>query len=182
MNEQFDFIKIITSRLEEANIPYMMTGSMAMAIYAIPRMTRDIDIVLEIKISDIDKFVNLFKDDCYIDENSVKDAIFSHGMFNIIHNEWILKADFIVRKNNEYRENEFLRRRKIDLDEKEIYIVSPEDLILSKLLWDKQLSSEMQLRDVKMIIAGSEKLDWLYLEKWAKEIQVYEKLIMIRKL
>ena len=49
MDEQFEFVKQIAARLEAADIPYMMTGSMAMAIYSVPRMTRDIDLVIEIK-------------------------------------------------------------------------------------------------------------------------------------
>ena len=46
MNEQLEFVKQIASRLDSAGIAYMLTGSMALAIYAVPRMTRDIDLVI----------------------------------------------------------------------------------------------------------------------------------------
>ena len=55
----------------------------------------------------------LFSDDFYIDIESVKVAIRDKQMFNIIHNEAIIKVDFIIRKDIEYRKIEFERRRSI---------------------------------------------------------------------
>jgi predicted nucleotidyltransferase len=49
-----------------------------------------------------------------------------------------------------------------------VYFVSPEDLILVKLKWHKTSSSERQLEDVESVIKIQKKLDWKYLEKWAK--------------
>ncbi len=34
----------VVNRLEESNIPYMLSGSVAMGIYTLPRMTMDIDL------------------------------------------------------------------------------------------------------------------------------------------
>ena len=81
----------------------MMTGSMALAFYSTPRMTRNIDIILQVSYADIGKIVALFKKDFYIDENSVRQAVRDQSMFNIIHNESVLKVDFIIRKDEEYR-------------------------------------------------------------------------------
>ncbi len=103
MDDQLEFVKLIASRLDSVGIAYMMTGSMSMAIYSIPRMTRDIDLVVELEPVDVDKIVKLFSDDCYIDRDSVRQAVNAHSMFNIIHNEWVVKADFIIKKNEEYR-------------------------------------------------------------------------------
>ncbi len=167
MNEQIEFLKLIASRLEAAGIPYMMTGSMAMAIYAIPRMTRDIDIVLEIYKKDICSIVSLFQDDCYVDADTINEAISNRSMFNIIHNGWIVKADFIIRKEEEYRKREFERRRKVDLEGLEIYLVTPEDLILSKLVWSEGGISGLQLNDVRQIVSSVKELDWEYMKKWA---------------
>lgn len=167
MDEQLEFVKLIASRLDSVGIPYMMTGSMAMAVYSIPRMTRDIDLVVEVEPVDVDKMVNLFSEDCYIDRDSVRQAVDAHSMFNIIHNEWVVKADFIVRKNEEYRREEFSRRQKIVIEDMTIFVVSVEDLILSKLIWGKQSQSDLQLGDVCQMISTVSKLDWKYMKKWA---------------
>lgn len=62
MDEQLEFLKLIAARLGSADIAYMLTGSMAMAVYSIPRMTRDIDLVVEIQPKDIGRIVQLFSE------------------------------------------------------------------------------------------------------------------------
>ena len=167
MDEQLEFVKLIASRLDSVDIPYMMTGSMAMAVYSVPRMTRDVDLVVEIKPVDVDKIVDLFSEDCYIDRDSVRQAVDAHSMFNIIHNQWVVKADLIIRKNEEYRREEFARRQKIVIGDMTISVVSAEDLILSKLVWGKKSQSELQLLDVRQMISVVSELDWKYMRKWA---------------
>jgi hypothetical protein len=172
MDEQLEFLKLIASRLDSIGIPYMMTGSMAMAVYSIPRMTRDIDLVIEIEPEDIEKIFNLFSEDCYIDRESVRQAVQTHSMFNIIHNQWVIKADFIIRKNEAYRREEFSRRRKLAIEESTIFIVSVEDLILSKLVWGKLSQSDLQLGDVRLMVSTVSELDWNYMDKWADALGV----------
>ncbi|MDP3297491.1 MAG: hypothetical protein Q8N09_07880, partial [Thermodesulfovibrionia bacterium] len=129
MSEEIDVLKTVIGRLDEAKIPYMITGSIAGNFYSIPRMTRDIDMIAEINLSDTKKIYELFKDDFFIDEEQVTAAVKEQEMFNIIHNEAIVKVDFIVRKNSEYRRLEFSRRKYFDFEGMKIAIVSPEDLI-----------------------------------------------------
>ena len=180
MDEQLEFVKLVVSRLESAGIPYMMTGSMAMSIYAVPRMTRDVDFVIECTPDDASRIAEVFQVDCYIDEASVRTAARERSTFNVIHNEWITKADFIVRKDEEYRKVEFGRRQSIDIGGVNVFVVKPEDLILSKLSWSMNGSSELQLRDAASICAGTAKLDWQYLTKWAAILGVAGLLERVR--
>lgn len=174
MTEEIELIKLIANRLESAKIEYMMTGSMAQALYSTPRMTRDIDIVIQIYPADIDNFVNLFKNDFYIEKGSVRRAIAMSGMFNIIHTETVIKVDMIVRKNEDYRLEEFTRKRKIDIAGTQVWVVAPEDLILSKLLWVKQSQSELQAGDVRQMLMNWKNLDMEYIAKWSKALGVIE--------
>ena len=180
MNEELALLKDVVQRLDKAGIEYMMTGSMAMALYSTPRMTRDIDIIIQVTYADVGKIVNLFKGDFYIDESSIRQAIRDSGMFNIIHNESVFKVDFIIRKNEEYRIKEFLRRKKIDIDGSQVSIVSPEDLILSKLVWAKTAQSELQLRDVQRMMA-IKNIDKEYLSLWSKRLEVEELLKKVQE-
>lgn len=175
---EIDILKLICQRLEANNIPYMLTGSLAANFYATPRMTRDIDIVLEIFELDVSKFFHVFQADFYINEASILDAIKHQSMFNIIHNETIFKVDFVIRKKSSYRAEEFQRRRRMELDGIPIWIVALEDLIISKLLWAKDSMSDFQLRDVKNLLTSAKNLDKEYVEKWIQTLGlkcVYEK-------
>lgn len=176
MDEQLEFLRLIAARLDGARIPYMVTGSLALSVWAVPRMTRDIDVVVEAEPADAQRLIGLFADDCVIDRDAVKDAIARRGMFNIIHTEWIVKADIIVLKDAAYRKLELDRRRWVDVGGTAIAFVSPEDLILSKLVWGKDSHSELQGRDVRQLVESVENLDWDYLRAWAGELGVRDVL------
>lgn len=180
-SEQLEFLELIAARLEAAKIAYMMTGSMAMTFYSVPRMTRDVDIVIECSSSDLDVLVSLFATDCYVERTEVRDAIANGSMFNIVHNEWLVKADFIPRKNEEYRRVEFSRRRRIRVQGGTVWVVAPEDLILSKLHWAKGTNSEMQQRDVQALVHAVQPLDWGYMKMWAAKLDISDELERARR-
>lgn len=174
MAEELEILKTVCQRLEETGIPYMITGSMAANFYAVPRMTRDVDIVIEIQKEDTPRMVKAFQDDFYVDKDSVAEAIDRRGMFNIIHNEYVFKVDFIIRKESAYRELEFQRKRRVEVEGISLWVVTREDLILSKLFWAKDSFSELQLGDVKNLLSNLKDLDRSYLEKWVSGLGLEE--------
>lgn len=83
-----------------------------------------------------------------------------------------IKVDLIVRKGSEYRQVEFARRREVTMAGVKTWIVSREDLILSKLVWAADSNSELQLRDVRSLL--DDNVDRKYLEQWAGRLGVAE--------
>ncbi len=77
MSGEVDILRFVCQKLEEADIPYMLTGSWAANFYAVPRMTRDIDFVIEILNPKVDRFFNFFQTDFYVDKESIEDLIVS---------------------------------------------------------------------------------------------------------
>ncbi|HVS21687.1 MAG TPA: hypothetical protein VHD88_07550 [Pyrinomonadaceae bacterium] len=174
MLSEFDILRDVASRLERAEIPYMLTGSVAMNYYSQPRMTRDIDLVLSLHANDGDTIVALFENDYYVDRVAVARAIANESLFNLIHNDAIIKVDCIIRKNSEYRRVEFERRRQVVIQHSKVSIVTKEDLIISKLFWARDSHSEFQLRDVKNLLASG--YDAEYLERWIRNLSLDELL------
>jgi hypothetical protein len=174
MSEELDVLGDIARRLAAAGIPYMVTGSMAANFYAVPRMTRDIDVVIELSVRDVDRLVRLFESDFYVDRDMIQTAVRGQGMFNLIHTRLLVKVDFVVRKDSPYRIEEFSRRRRVSLKGDEVFLVAPEDLILSKLDWAKDTRSEVQLADVRGLLANVEGLDREYLARWANRLGIDE--------
>ena len=174
MTAELEVLQDAAARLERAGISYMLTGSIALSYYAQPRMTRDIDLVAELSGRDAKSVAALFAPDYYASEADIAGAIAGGGMFNVLHLVKLVKLDFIVRKDTPYRRHEFGRRRRVRMPGFEAWIVSREDLILSKLAWAKDSGSEMQLRDVQALLAGG--ADRTYLERWAEELSITELL------
>jgi hypothetical protein len=180
VSEQLDVLKLVTERLQRADIAYMISGSIALNYYAQPRLTRDIDIVVALRREDAERVINLFAEDFYIDADAVRNAIAQLGMFNIIHYDHVVKVDFIVRKDTPYRQEEFARRSAVEIDGATMWLVTAEDLLLSKLVWAAESHSEMQLQDVRNLIKSVADLDWTYIERWADALTVGEVLREVR--
>ena len=177
MSEELEVLKIVTRRLREAGINYMISGSIAVNYYTIPRMTRDIDVVIELKQGDIDKFVGLFEDDFYINRETVANEVSREGMFNLIYNQYVFKIDFIIKKSSEYQQGAFSRRKQVLIEQSPMWFVSAEDLVISKLVWAKDSHSEMQLKDIRNLIETVDNLDLKYIDNWVREFgleQIYK--------
>ena len=170
MSDELDVLKLVAARLEAAGISYMITGSMAANFYTTPRMTRDIDLVIELSERDVERVTGLFQDEYYIDRDMVQRAVQSQSMFNMIHNALVVKVDCVVRKDTEYRREEFARRRPVTIAGQQVYIVAPEDLILSKLDWAKESRSQLQLDDVRNLLKSGQALDTAYLNRWVERL------------
>jgi len=174
MQSELDILRDITKKFDEAGFDYMLTGSTALNYYAEPRMTRDIDVVVALDPKDADLVVALFENDYYVPRNALVRALANQTIFNIIHAESVFKVDCIIRKDTEYRRTEFQRRQRVEVDGIEIWIVSKEDLIISKLLWAQDSHSDFQLRDVRNLLKTG--YDAGYLESWTRKLLLDELL------
>ena len=181
MHDELTVLKLVVATFDDAGIAYMVTGSVAVSLYAEPRMTRDVDLVVELRPADAARIVELFADEFNCDIDRIRDAIARQSMFNLIHTSAVVKIDVIVRKHTPYRDEEFARRRVVDIDGVRMWVVSPEDLILSKLDWARTSRSELQLRDVKNVVAAQSSLDWPYIDGWAGRLGVSDLLNEVRR-
>lgn len=181
---QRDILMRIVELLEEYEIPYLLTGSFAVSYYGFPRATHDIDFVIEIHPPGKQKMLLLLQrlgQGFYYDENMVVRAIERSGQFDVVHGDSGVKIDFWVRKPDEFERNKFKRERTITIGKMTIAAVSAEDLILTKLLWCKEVRSERHLRDCAGIIATQrEELDWAYLNRWAEKLKLVEFLAEVK--
>ncbi|HEX7858855.1 MAG TPA: hypothetical protein VF773_00870 [Verrucomicrobiae bacterium] len=168
MLNEIDITRDVAQRFESAGIPYMLTGSMAMNFYAQPRMTRDVDFVVKIAAVDVPTVLQVFQNDYYISPEAVRSSVIHRSLFNAIHNESVIKVDCVIQKDSPYRRLEFERRRQVEVKSDLIWIVSKEDLIVSKLFWANDSNSELQQRDVKNLVATG--CDYAYIDKWAAEL------------
>lgn len=179
MTDELEVLGIVSDRLREARVPFMLTGSFAMAYYGRPRMTRDLDLVVAMDESHVASVVSTLSPDFYIDADSVRSAVVTQRLFNLMHLASGIKIDLIVRKSSEYRQLEFERRRRVQIGNVATWIVSREDLILSKLVWALDSGSELQRRDVKALL--DESMDHAYLKHWATHLGIAESLEEIAK-
>lgn len=166
-------LKIVCTRLDDALIPYMISGSTAANLYAQPRATNDVDIVIQIEQKRSDELLNLFRKDFYVSKEAVDDAFGNIGMLNIIHQPSVIKFDLIILKMDDFSRNAFGRRKQETLEGKEFWFIALEDLVLQKLVWHKEGGSELQKEDVRrLILANRKQLDVEYCREWAGRLHI----------
>ena len=149
----------------------MLSGGVAMSAYTLPRFTRDIDFVVHLQKNDIAALLKNFNSGYYIDEDAINEAIKKESMFNIIDFASGYKADFVILKNEPFSKIEFSRREKLHLFGMDIYIVSDEDLLISKIIWIQSTQSNFLKEDIQLL-SKAENLDWNYIREWIKELKL----------
>ena len=170
------FLRQIILVLEEAEIPYMLTGSLAAAYYAIPRATQDIDLVVKVSSEQLPRLVDQISSaGFYVSMAAAKEASAQEGQFNAIDPDSGWKVDFIFRKSRPFSRSEFERRTRATALGIDLVMVTKEDLVVAKLEWAKKGESELQIRDVRAILgtAGPE-FDWDYVRRWVSELGLGE--------
>jgi len=158
----------IAKILEKLDIPYLVTGGFAVAVLAKPRYTADIDIVIELipkKVPELARELLSIDKGVYISEEAMRDALEDKEEFNFIHPQTGLKVDFWIKR---YPFEKFEKAIIKIIDGQNVNFISPEDLILSKLIWYKESKSSRHLEDIKSILEIS-KVNLNYIKKWAEE-------------
>lgn len=175
---QGEFFAYVIDVLEGLNIPYMVTGSIASMAYGEPRLTIDMDIVINLSTEMAERFCGKFEigKDFYVHLDSVLEAIRQRGHFNIIHVPSGSKVDFYQLKEDQLSQEMFKRKHKEAFDEKRMAsFSSPEDVIINKLIFYNEGKSEKHLRDIRgMLQVSGDKLDISYLGKRLEELGLHQ--------
>jgi hypothetical protein len=175
-----EFLKMILYVLEKAGIDYMVGGAVAVWPWGEPRSTQDIDIVIHLGIEQIDALSKeLEKAEIYLPPDIILENLNeTRGDLpvNAIHGASGYKAEmFLIREDDELRKTAFERRVKVDFGSEigEVFIHSPEDLIIYKMLYYSLSQQTKHIRDIGSIIkTRGDELDYDYIQKWAIEKQL----------
>ncbi|HPC94250.1 MAG TPA: hypothetical protein PLU87_04845 [Sedimentisphaerales bacterium] len=139
-------------------IPYAIGGSIASSVYGTVRFTRDADIAVLPFAAAADRFYAMLKDEFYVSEEAMQQALSCCGSFNIIHFETAFKIDLFLLGPSEFEQQLLVRSRVVRLGEtpeSDLCFVSPEDVILLKLrrLNESDAFDESQWEDILGVLA-----------------------------
>jgi hypothetical protein len=175
--EQPDLLRLTIEVLESQGIAYLLVGSLASGVYGEPRLTHDIDLVVEIGPDQVDSLCAAFNpDEFYVSAPAARRAASRGGQFNVIHPASGNKIDFMIARKDPWGRSQFARRRReLVLPGREGYVAAPEDVILGKLWYYREGGSEKHLRDIAaMLQVSGELIDNAYLADWAKRLDLTE--------
>lgn len=172
------FLKLVIEALETAEVEYLIGGAIAEWAWGEPRATQDLDFVINLPIESINRLSKeLEKRDMLVPAEIILDTVLEDRAdipINAIHIHSGLKADlYPMRSGDELRLGAFQRRQRVDYGPPigEVYIHSPEDLILYKLIYVGISRQSKHSRDIAAILrARKDELDFKYIEKWVTQL------------
>jgi hypothetical protein len=159
-----DLYLIFLKPLNRLNIPYMVTGSTAAMIYGMPRVTHDIDLVVQLQLTNINSLRNQFPEErFYIPPEEILRIEINRrhrGQFNIIDQETGFKADIYLSGQDKLHSWAFTRKIQYTVENELIWIAPLEYIILRKLEYYKEGGSNKHLEDIRnMIEVSGTKID-----------------------
>jgi hypothetical protein len=169
----------VVDALEDLGVPYYLGGSVASSLHGVARTTLDVDVIADIRGKHVTRFVSALGGDYYVSEPMIRDAILHRSSFNVIHLSTAFKVDVFVPKDREFDQAAFDRIRRDRLGDpqstREIFVASPEDVVLNKLEWYRKGCevSERQWNDALGVLqVQAQAIDFEYLRKWAAVLNI----------
>jgi len=160
--------------LNRAGIRYVVSGSVAAIFYGEPRLTHDVDFVVFLNATDIQKLLEVFSGkDFYLPPKETivtETARENHGHFNLIHLDTGFKADMYPTGRDELNAWAFRGKRAVEFEGERVMLASPEYVIVRKLEYYREGHAEKHLRDIRAMLAVSgEQLDHPALNEWIQQ-------------
>lgn len=172
------FLKLILDALKASKVEYLIGGAIAEWAWGEPRATQDLDIVINLPVKAIGKFSKeLEKRNMLVPADIILDTMMEDRAdipLNAIHMYSGLKADlYLMRDGDELRQSAFQRRLLVDYGPPigEVYVHSPEDLILYKLMYLGLSGQPKHARDIAAILKAKKgHLDYGYIDGWVNRL------------
>jgi hypothetical protein len=166
-----------TRVFEALGVPYMITGSVAATLYGEPRVTHDVDIVLDLSPGMARRFAAAFPIEafyCPPEEVIRQEALRrQRGHFNLIAQDTGFKADVYLANEDPLHADALTRRRRVSLDGHEVWVAPPEYVIVRKLEFYREGRSEKHLRDIRaMLRVSAELIDSAWLNAWLQKLRL----------
>lgn len=170
-------LKDFVSLFERMAIPYAVMGGMAIRIYGIPRPTYDIDFTLAIDRSRLGElFSGVQALGCTVPEEYLRGWVDNVAEMPILKFRLYLEnrgidIDVFLAQSR-FQEEILTRRRRELIDDRAVWLVSPEDLILLKLLANRP----RDLADIGDVLFTQGELDVAHMRHWANQLGLLARL------
>ncbi|MFQ4137823.1 hypothetical protein PGN35_016015 [Nodosilinea sp. PGN35] len=164
--------------LETQGIPYYVTEGVAAIAYGESRTTQDLDVVLFIPRGAIPDLAKVLEQAGFYVPGAEDTTAGRMRTLQVTQVDTISRADLVIADATPYEQLKFERRQAYPLtDGTPIFLASPEDIVVNKLLWGQQSQSQKQWRDVLGVLkAQYDSLDYEYMHRWAAEFALSELL------
>lgn len=153
-----DLLTLFVDPLERLGLDYMVTGSVASMLYGEPRLTNDVDLVLDLSPPDAPRLRAAFSSsDFYCppeDEIRLEAGRAIRGHVNILHIPTALEADIYFAGDDWLHRWALPRYHRLEVESRSIRLAPPEYVIVRKLSFFREGGSSKHVRDVRALVSA----------------------------
>ncbi|HSW45488.1 MAG TPA: DUF6036 family nucleotidyltransferase [Phycisphaerae bacterium] len=179
-NEQI--LIAVLDALQARHVPYMLTGSLTTNFYGIPRSTMDVDLVVSIAAESIRDLLGFLPSNFRLDPQVSFETVTGTTRYVLEVEDHDYKAELFLLSEEPHDSSRFARRRQTMLVGRQVFVPTPEDVVISKLRWCLRARRPKDLEDVRNVLAVQrDRLDYEYINRWCAEHGTLELLEELRR-
>lgn len=155
---------LVIAALGRSGVTHVVVGSFARNFHSFPRSTKDADIVLAVDLEGLSRFEAELGLGFSLDSQTTFETNTGTFRHTLVHKETEFKTELFILSKDAFDQERFHRRLPFHFNGHPSFVLTAEDVIVSKLRWLRAKDIE-DIRDV--IAAKGGLLDWNYIHHWA---------------
>jgi Nucleotidyltransferase of unknown function (DUF6036) len=173
MSDLTTTLDLLVALLTGMKVEYVIVGGLAVRAYSIPRATLDLDFTLALDRGQLSQLYDALEErDFAVPEPYRSGWVDQVKGLNLVKlkryvGDRGIDVDLFLAESR-FQEEMLQRRRMAEVEERALWIASPEDLVLLKLLAGRP----RDLIDVNDVLFTQAPLDVEYMRRWAGELGV----------
>jgi len=170
-------IREMTGMFDALGIHYVVMGGIAARAYGLPRPTYDLDFTASISRDRLPEVYHAVRNLGYsVSEPYLQGWVDSVGEMPLVKLRLFVEGNGIdvdvFLAESAFQESVVARRRQAIVDGNQVWLVSPEDLILLKLIAYRP----RDIGDIGDVLFTQGQLDLTYLRDWAEQLGLLDRL------
>ncbi len=171
----------VIDALNSLNIPYMLVGSLSSNFYAIPRATQDADFVVQLEPGAIASLVRCLGPSFQLDPQMSFETVTATSRFVLHLANDPFSVELFLLSDDAHDQERFARRRPERILDRDGFLPTAEDVIITKLRWSHAGRRRKDMEDVENVIAvQGDGIDWDYVTSWCDRHGTRELLESVR--
>jgi hypothetical protein len=156
--------------LNASGTPYMLVGSLSSNYYGVARATRDADFVVQFSNEAAAEIARRLGPSIILDPQIQFETITGTSRYVARLADHPFKIELFLLSEDAHDQERFDRRRPARILDREAFIPTPEDVLITKLRWSRRGKRAKDIEDVRNVISvQASRLDWEYVHKWCRE-------------
>lgn len=153
----------VANAFNAARIPFMLAGGFSSNYYGIPRSTKDVDFVVQLRAPLNEAFAQTLGPEFEAEPQMSFETNTGTQRQEFRVAGTLFKVEVFRLSDDPHDQERFRRRRPVEVKGQQVFFPTAEDVVVWKLRWARTKDRE----DVRAVIGVQQgNLDWPYIEKW----------------